>query len=154
VEKKGLILIVDDDELVLNSLAREIKGEGYQVLSSDNGQGALQLLKDHQVDVVISDNKMPGVQGLSLLRIIKDHYPDIVRIMLTGYANLEAALTAINDIEVFRFYVKPWNRVDLLNGIGDAMRLRSFRVESKKLFKSMSDQLARLKALNPDFTKD
>jgi two-component system probable response regulator PhcQ len=154
VEKRGLILIVDDDELVLNSLAREIKGEGYQVLSADNAKSALQLLKDQSADVVISDHKMPGVQGLSLLRIIKDHYPDIVRIMLTGYADLEAALTAINDIEVFRFYVKPWNRVDLLNGIGDAMRLRSFRVESKKLFKSMSDQLARLKALNPDFTKD
>jgi DNA-binding NtrC family response regulator len=154
VEKKGLILIVDDDELVLSSLAREIKGEGYQVLSADNAQSALLLLKDQQVDVVISDHKMPGVQGLSLLRIIKDHYPDVVRIMLTGYADLEAALTAINEIEVFRFYVKPWNRVDILNGLGDAMRLRTFKVESKKLFKSMSDQLARLKALNPDFTKD
>jgi len=154
MEKKGLILLVDDDELVLNSLAREIKGEGFQVLSADNAKSALQILKEQQVDVVISDHKMPGVQGLSLLRIIKDHYPDTVRIMLTGYADLEAAIIAINDIEVFRFYVKPWNRVELLNGLGDAMRLRSLKVESKKLFKAISDQLAKLKALNPDFTKD
>jgi len=154
MENKGTILVVDDDELVLKSLTREIKEDSYQVLTAINATNALQILKENQVDVVISDHKMPGVQGMSLLRIIKDHYPDVVRIMLTGHADLEAAITAINEIEVFRFYTKPWNRQDILSGLVQAMRKRRFKVETKNLFRAMSLQLSKIKSTNPELAED
>lgn len=146
--EKGSILIVDDDESVRKTLARELSTMGYEVLSAGDAQGGLEILKNREVDVVISDLRMPGVQGSSLLRIIRDIYPETMRIMLSGFADTESALQAINEIEVYRFYPKPWDSKELLSGIANAIRIRAMKAERKKLVEELGDKLERLKTLD------
>ena len=115
------ILIVDDQPLVINVL-REILSRGpYRVLTAESAEQALQMLQDETVDVVISDERMPGMQGSEFLKIVRSKYPETVRIILTGHASVESAMRAINESEIFRFLTKPINRHDLHKAVEDAL---------------------------------
>ena len=111
--KTHTILIVDDEELVLKSIVRVLRNENYQILTAQSGEKGLTVLKDYDVNLVISDQKMPGMNGLDFLRRIKRDYPQILTIMLTGQAELEIAMRAINEAGVYKFILKPWNDSDL-----------------------------------------
>ncbi|MBU0675084.1 MAG: response regulator [Proteobacteria bacterium] len=110
------LLIVDDEELVVKSLVRELADWDLNLLVAHNGKEALALFKDHEIHVVMTDNRMPGMTGIELLQEVKKISPVTVRIMMTGYADLTTALGAINSGEIFKFIVKPWNN-DELEGI-------------------------------------
>jgi DNA-binding NtrC family response regulator len=119
------ILIVDDQPLVLG-VFREILSRGpYHVLAVESAEKALQLLEDESVDVVISDERMPGMQGSEFLTIVRNKYPEVVRIILTGHASVESAMRAINESEIFRFLTKPVNSNVLHKAVEDALASRA-----------------------------
>jgi len=103
------ILLVDDEVNILNSLLRLFRKETYQILVATSGKEGLEILKKQTVQVVISDQKMPEMLGTEFLQKVKDQYPDTVRVILSGHADLNLLIDSINKGEVYRFLTKPWN---------------------------------------------
>jgi DNA-binding NtrC family response regulator len=119
------ILIVDDQSLVLDVLRDILSSGPYRVVAAGSAEKALQLLQGQTVDIVISDERMPGMQGSEFLSIVRETYPDIVRIILTGHASVESAVRAVNQSEIFRFLTKPVNRDVLLEAVQDALAYKA-----------------------------
>jgi len=111
------VLFVDDEEKVLSSLKRGLLDESYNKLFATSGKEALELLKQNEVHVIVTDMKMPEMTGLDLLRIVKQEYPHIVRVVLSGYTQITTLLTAINQGEIFRFITKPWKLEEEFKGV-------------------------------------
>ncbi len=110
---RATILIVDDDENVRHGLQHTLRSSDYRVLLADSPVAALRQLQTEPVDVVVSDHIMPGATGLDFLKLVRDRYPDTVRIMLTGHADMEMAVKAINEGEIYRFLTKPCQPTEL-----------------------------------------
>jgi YesN/AraC family two-component response regulator len=104
-----VILCVDDEEPILRSLERTLKLEGYRVLTACDAVKALSMLESEQADVVISDQRMPGMSGSEFLKVVRQKYPDTVRIMISGYSDFNELMKAINEGEIYRFISKPWD---------------------------------------------
>ncbi len=102
------VLFVDDEEKLLRSLERGLLDEPYLSLFATSGQEALQILENRDVHVLVTDMRMPEMPGIELLRIVKDKYPQIVRLVLSGYTQVGTLLTAINQGEIYKFITKPW----------------------------------------------
>ena len=107
------ILVVDDEQNILDGLARSLRHPDYMLLFAHSPETALQLLRERHVDVIISDHLMPKMTGLELLKLVRDRYPGTVRIMLTGHADMETAVKAINEGEIYRFLSKPCSPAEL-----------------------------------------
>lgn len=116
------ILFVDDEEFILDIAKSIFAEEGIEILTAANGEEALEKLRNHEVAVLVSDNHMPGMMGLELLSKVKNISPDTVKILMTGFADLETAIDAINRVEVFRFIVKPWENTQLVGLVQDAIK--------------------------------
>ena len=127
------VLIVDDEPVIRNSLKELFSREPYTILTAGSAGEALDLLADEQVDVVISDEKMPGMSGSELLAIVRKKYPDTIRMILTGYASLESAMRAINEGEIYRFFTKPCNLVDLAVTVRQALEQKDLMKEAQRL---------------------
>ena len=136
------ILIVDDQPLVLDTLKKIVSRGPYTVLSAQSGIDALAVLDQQSVDVIISDERMPGMCGSELLTIIRDRYPDTVRILLTGHASLETAIRAINEGEIFRFLTKPCSSRELHDAVEAALDHKSSGKQAPA-FSTIADQLER-----------
>jgi len=106
--EKRTVLFVDDEEKLLRSLERGLMDEPYDTLFANGGEAALEVLKNNEVHILVTDMRMPGMNGLELLRIVKEEYPHIVRMVLSGYTQVSTLLTAINQGEVYKFITKPW----------------------------------------------
>jgi len=106
--EKRTILFVDDEEKLLNSLKRGLMDEPYNILFANSGNEALEVLKTKEVHVLVTDMRMPEMSGLELLRAVKQDYPHIVRMVLSGYTQVGTLLTAINQGEIYKFITKPW----------------------------------------------
>lgn len=117
--KLSWVLCVDDEPSILRSLQWLLKKD-FQVMSAPSGQAALALLRQHDFDVIVSDQRMPGMMGSEFLREARRISPRSMRILLTGYSDLEAILRSVNDGEVFRFVHKPWSTRELPKIIADA----------------------------------
>lgn len=102
------VLFVDDEEKLLRSLKRGLMDEPYKSLFANSGKEALDILKENEVHVLVTDMRMPEMGGLELLRIVKKEYPNIIRMVLSGYTQITTLLTAINQGEVYKFITKPW----------------------------------------------
>jgi two-component system response regulator HupR/HoxA len=105
---KNTVLFVDDEERVLSSLQRGLLDEPYNTLFANSGKEALEILKQQEVHVIVTDMRMPEMGGLELLRIVKEDYPHIIRMVLSGYTEVSTVLTAINQGEVYKYITKPW----------------------------------------------
>ena len=117
------ILIVDDEENVCHALRRSLRKEGYELFFGHEPAEGLEVLKKQPVDMVISDHLMPNMTGLEFLKLVRDRYPDVMRLILTGHADMQTAIDAINQGAIYRFLTKPWDDTDLE---GDAVpRLRA-----------------------------
>lgn len=114
---KNKILIVDDDTAVLRSLERLLRRAGYQVIAANSGVQALDLLSQHQVQIVLSDFRMPQMPGNELLKEVKLQYPQIVGLILSGYADFNAVMETLNSGTAFKFLQKPWIDEQLLKEI-------------------------------------
>jgi len=106
--EKRTVLFVDDEEKVLASIKRGLLYEPYEILFASSGKEALEILERNQVHVIVTDMRMPEMGGLELLRAVKEEYPNVIRMVLSGYTQISTLLTAINQGEIFRFITKPW----------------------------------------------
>ena len=120
--KKARVLFVDDEERILNALRTLFRAQ-YHVFTAENGALALEFVKRFGIHVVVSDQRMPGMTGVELLRQVKDLSPNSVRMLLTGYSDLAAIVGSINEGEVFRFVKKPWDNDDMQKTIADAVAI-------------------------------
>ncbi len=106
--EKRTVLFVDDEEKILTSLKRGLLDEPYDTFFANSGKEALEFLQREDVHVIVTDMRMPEMTGLKLLRIVKKEYPHIVRMVLSGYTEIDNVLSAINKGEILRFITKPW----------------------------------------------
>lgn len=115
------LLIVDDEPDVVDALRRTLRHPSWRVIGETSPQAALERLATEPVDLVISDIDMPGMNGVELVARIRRSHPDVVRMLLTGGASLGSALRAINDGEVHRYLLKPWDRAELRETVRAAL---------------------------------
>jgi diguanylate cyclase (GGDEF)-like protein len=109
------VLIVDDEANVLSALRRLLRRDGYRIITAGSAREGLELLATHSVQVVLSDQRMPGMNGTEFLSRVKELHPQTIRIILSGYTELESVIDAINRGAIYRFFTKPWND-DALRG--------------------------------------
>ena len=117
---KARVLFVDDEPRVLTTMRMLFRAH-YEVYFAEGGSQALELLRKQPVDVVVSDQRMPGMSGIELLRAARDLNPNAMRILLTGYSDLNAIIGSINEGEIFRFVNKPWSNEDLSTTVARAV---------------------------------
>ena len=118
------VLLVDDDANVLFGLARVLRQQPYQLYTARSADEAMEIFKARNIDVIVSDEQMPGISGSDLLAWVANNYPDVMRIVLTGHATAETAIRAINEGGVFRFFTKPCDEVQLALTIREALERR------------------------------
>jgi len=150
------VLFVDDEANVLAALKNMLRKETYHILTANSADEAIATLQRKSVDVIVTDEKMPGVPGTKLLAQVRQEYPDIVRIIITGHADLDIAMRAINNGEVYRFLIKPCNGLDLAVTIRRALQHKLLLTKAHELLKTTSEQSAILKELeekHPGITK-
>ncbi|MEN6587053.1 MAG: EAL domain-containing protein [Sulfuricella sp.] len=116
------LLLVDDEPHILSALKRQMRREGYQILTATSAQEGLELLATHQVAVVMSDQRMPHVTGAEFLAKARVMYPDTVRIILSGYTELKTLTEVVNRGEIYKFLEKPWDEAALRETLRDAFR--------------------------------
>lgn len=143
----GRLLLVDDEENILSSLKRLLRRDGYQIHTANSGREGLEVLAREVVDVIVSDQRMPNMTGTEFLRQVKERYPDTVRIVLSGYTELESVTGAINEGAVFRFLTKPWNDEHLRQQIADAVRHKRIGDENLRLQRDLQQANEKLKEL-------
>lgn len=119
---KARILFVDDEERILTALKSVFRGK-YHVFTATSGDQAFEFLKRFRVHLIVSDQRMPGMLGVELLRRAKELSPNTVRILLTGYSDLASIVGSINEGEVYRFINKPWNNQDLQAVVAEAVAI-------------------------------
>ncbi len=144
---KDTILIVDDEANAISALQRALLDEPYEICSAQSGEEALEKLTVCRAKVVVSDERMPGMDGADFLAIVKRKYPEIVRIMLTGHASIDAAMKAVNSGEVYRFFVKPWNDLDIMMAIRSAIEKYNLEAENRRLLGTIRNQAVELKVM-------
>jgi two-component system probable response regulator PhcQ len=145
------ILIVDDEENILNALKRLFRKERYQILAAESGEEGLRILDEQQVDLIISDLKMPLMNGVDFFAKAKVKRPDALRIMLTGHADLKAVMDAIDKGEVYRFLLKPWDDEELKIAIKQAVEFYYLQKENKVLARTIKKQNELLKELEKEY---
>ena len=148
------ILVVDDEDMVLASLKSFLELEtDYEVCTFTNAAEALEFAHQNQVDLVISDYLMPDMDGITFLSKIKDIDPNITRIILTGYADKENAIKAINEVGIFQYIEKPWDnehlKIILRNGLEKRKLMRELDRKVAEIQKAYED----LQALQKDILK-
>lgn len=134
------ILLVDDEPKVTDALRRVLHGKSFKVFVANSANDALGVLAEEQIDVVVSDELMPGVSGSEFLGIVCARYPNTVRIMLTGHPNLDTALRAINMGHIYRFLTKPCGGPELSLAIRQGIQHRDLSSHSQSLLDAVRRQ--------------
>lgn len=145
------ILIVDDEENVLKALRRSLRREGYELFFASQPSEGLELLKTTPVDLVLSDHLMPNMTGLEFLKIVRDRHPDCLRVMLTGHADMQTAIDAINQGEIYRFLTKPWDDTDLKVTLFLAFEQLDLQRENRRLLAMVRRQYDLIKSLESEY---
>jgi two-component system probable response regulator PhcQ len=133
------LMVVDDDPNVLSALRRSLARPGdtrhgeYQVELFEAPQRALEQLKSRPFDLILSDYRMPGMDGVKFLTTAREVQPDAIRLILSGYADLNGLVAAINEAQIFRFLAKPWHEYDLLSAVSQALEYRRLLTENQEL---------------------
>ncbi|WP_236190383.1 HD domain-containing phosphohydrolase [Pseudomonas pharyngis] len=147
------VLLVDDEEPILNSLRRLLRGQPYDLLLATSGAQALEILEQQPVNLVMSDARMPNMDGATLLALVHERYPATARIMLTGYADPSAIIKAINEGQIHRYISKPWNDEEMLLTLRQALEHQHLARERERLEKLTRVQNEQLKLLNSTLEK-
>ena len=143
-----VILVVDDEPSILSALTRLLRRSRYTVLTAGDSEAALSVLASTPVDLLISDMRMPRVNGADLLAQAQRLYPDTMRILLTGYSEFESVVRAINEGGVYRYLSKPWDDHDLLATVSQALEHRRLTRETARLTALTERQNEELRAFN------
>lgn len=166
------IMLVDDEESILKSLFRLLRaapcsygGRTFtlEVSTFSSPQAAIEHARHEPYDLFVSDYRMPGMDGIEFLKATKALQPDAARLILSGYADLNALVRAVNEVGIERFVGKPWNDYDLLSAIGQALAHRELLLENRELANlvrvEMGDktpeqlEMERLERLEPGITE-
>ena len=142
------VLCVDDEPHILSALRRLFRPTGIRLLTADSGVQALAVLSQEPVDAVISDMRMPGMSGAELLEQVCSGWPDTMRLLLTGYADMHSTVAAINQGRIFRYVSKPWQDGELLQALDQALEHRRLIREQARLLALTARQNTELLALN------
>lgn len=145
------LLLVDDTPNVLKALKRVFAEEDYKVYTAESANEASKILQQEVIDVLITDENMPGISGTDLLLTVKDTFPDLVKIMITGETDIEVAKRAINNGEIYKFFNKPWDDFELLLSVKYALKQKQLEKENKQLKTQVSRQALILEQLEKDF---
>lgn len=140
------LLLVDDEPNILAALQRALRRDGYRILASDNPLKALDILAVEKVDVILSDQRMPGMNGVEFLRRAKETHPDTVRIVLSGYTDLQFITDAINEGAIYKFLTKPWDDEQLREQIRVAFRGKEIADENLRLTRALQTANVELQA--------
>ncbi len=142
------LLLLDDEANILTSLKRLLRREGYTILIANNSTEAFELLSAHPVGVVVSDQRMPDMTGTEFLSRVKELYPDTIRMVLSGYTDLQSVIQAINEGSIYRFLTKPWDDDQLRGVIREAFQRQEMSQENALLNQQIREHSARLLEMN------
>lgn len=143
----NLIMLVDDETNVLSALTRSLIDEPYEIITATSGSQALELMEGKTVKVIVSDERMVGMQGSELLAEVKRRSPETVRILLTGHATLDAAMRAVNVGEIYRFFLKPWDDTQLRFALMSAIEKYDLEAENRRLLATVKSQALEIRVL-------
>jgi DNA-binding response OmpR family regulator len=132
-KRERTLLLVDDEPNILAALRRQMRGAGCRVLTAPGGLEGLALLAGEEVDVIVSDQRMPGMTGVEFLRAVKESHPDTVRIVLSGFTELQSVTDAVNEGAIYKFLTKPWDDTQLRAHIEEAFRRKEMADENRGL---------------------
>lgn len=147
------LLCVDDEANILSALKRLFRPHGYRIFTAESGKAGLEILERETVDLVISDMRMPEMNGAQFLEQVRVKWPDTVRILLTGYAEISATIDAINKGQIYRYISKPWEDNDMVLLVKQALETKVLEREKKRLEVLTQRQNEELKALNEGLEK-
>ena len=151
---KGTIIIVDDEEMVLTSLKSFLNLESeYNVRTFTSAKDALDYLKRNDVNLVLSDYLMPEMDGISFLAKVRELKPGVTRIILTGYADKENAIKAINDVGLFQYIEKPWDNDDLLIIIRNGVEKQLLMKKLQEKIGEINEAYGELQGLHKELVK-
>lgn len=146
------LLLVDDEENILSSLRRLLRRDGYTILTATSGQQGLEVLAANPVDVIVSDQRMPGMTGVEFLHKAKDMHPDTVRLVLSGYTDLQSVTDAINEGAIYKFLTKPWDDAMLRANIEEAFRRKALTDDNQRLAAELQHANRELERINERLT--
>ena len=126
------VLFVDDEENILSSLRRAMIDEPYICYFAISGAEALKIMAKERIQIIISDMKMPNMTGLELMKNIKENYPDTVKIILSGYAQITQVIATVNQVDLYKFLLKPWKNEELYSTLSEAVSYVKFIEERNK----------------------
>jgi diguanylate cyclase (GGDEF)-like protein/PAS domain S-box-containing protein len=146
VRRTKTLLLVDDEENILSSLKRLLRRDGYTILTACGAAQGLQRLAETEVDVIVSDQRMPGMTGVEFLRRAKELYPDSIRMVLSGFTELQSIIDAVNEGAIYKFLTKPWDDERLRGHVAEAFRQRALADENRRL-------ATQVESANADYVK-
>jgi len=146
------VLIVDDEPLILRAISRLLADTGYKVLTAADAMEGLEIVQQNDISLVLSDNCMPGKSGIEFLTQVKLLSPSTQRILMTAHADVDMAVKAINQGEIFRFIIKPWDNDYLLNAIQDSLMHNRLVSTLKQGEESVYLTMARMVELKDPYT--
>lgn len=144
----GTLLFVDDEPSILSSLRRLFRPLGYTIHVAESGARGLELLAEHSIDLVISDMRMPQMDGARFLEEVRNRWPPVVRILLTGYADVASTVAAINRGEIYRYISKPWDDNEIVLVVQKALEYKRLQSENARLLALTQAQNAELESIN------
>ncbi|HAN09914.1 MAG TPA: hypothetical protein DCP90_04790 [Clostridiales bacterium] len=154
------VLFVDDEENILSSIRRAMITEPYICYFAISGVEALKIMAEKKIDIIVSDMKMPNMSGLELMKKIKDSYPDTIKIILSGYAQLTQVIATVNNVDLYKFLLKPWKNEELYDTLNDASNyVRLLETKNKEFEKletknAMYQKLMNIKQSGENVTKN
>ncbi|QJB33865.1 response regulator [Chitinophaga oryzae] len=140
------ILYIDDEIHNLNAFKASFR-RLYNVFTATSAEEAVKLLGEHEFHIIISDQRMPKMTGIEFFESILEKYPEPIRMLLTGYADINAVVDAINKGQVYKYFSKPWNEEELKHNIEKAYEVYSLRKENKELTAKLLDVNEKLEFL-------
>jgi putative two-component system response regulator len=147
MDAPGRLLLVDDEPFVLSALTRLLRRDGYEVITADAPSRGLAVLQEQPIGVIISDYRMPEIDGVQLLRRAREVAPHAIRIILSGYAETHAILSAVNDGGIHKYLTKPWNDEQIRLEIKSAFELYQLAATNRELQERLSCQNEELRTL-------
>jgi two-component system probable response regulator PhcQ len=154
--EKSKLLLVDDEPNLTSALVRSLDRSQFEIFTADSAQQGLMILAGHEIDVVVSDERMPGMTGSQFLSEVRKKWPNTIRMILSGQADLEAAVRAINEGEVYRFLLKPCHPKELQLTILQGLQHKKLVAQSRRLLQEhmkAQNLLEELEKANPGITK-
>lgn len=142
------VLLVDDEENILKSLRRTLRRSDVDIVTATSGREALYIMENTDVDLVISDMRMPEMSGAEFLAHAARQYPDTIRILLTGYADLESTVAAVNEGKISRYLNKPWDDDEIRQVVEESLKNKLLEVRNQQLSRQLLEKNQELEMLN------